>query len=255
MQEAKIKEISLIAGFFLLLAIVFSLAIFFSRNKFEGQTLEAKAEGESGQLICMPIDDAGEITNDKFRFNRMVVINHTGQPVNIWIQDNFCDFQGVFPSPGFRCDNFIRRRFETIEPNVGKSFSIEIPCNKIGQLDIARNGAPGAGPDCFNTADNQVWQGGVAFTIKANVCQVVPTEIPKATATPKPTATATPVPPTERPVPTATSTPVPPTGTPVPTATPTPTVVKVLPVTGFSVEKLLGIGAAGIALTILSLII
>jgi len=59
-----------------------------------------------------------------------------------------------------------------------KIIAIDIPCEKIGQLDVSKDKDhyeyvgidPNTIPDCFNTIDNQVWQGGIAFTIKANTC-------------------------------------------------------------------------------------
>ncbi|HUV72350.1 MAG TPA: hypothetical protein VMW25_05045 [Clostridia bacterium] len=217
--------------------------------------VSAESLGE-GKLICMPADEQSNITNEKYRFNKIKVINKTGQPVTIWVQENLCDFQGEFPGPGFRCDNFVRRFKETIppDPNAARVFVINVPCNKIGQLDVAQDDeAMGSlTPDCFNTADNRVWEGGIAFTVATNVC---PTKVPP-TVTPIPAiATATPRPPT-------------PTATPTTkvvekaiTATPTPTpkkVVKkvvVLPVTGFNGEALLLVGAAGVLLKIISMML
>ncbi len=261
MQEPVLKDVLEIIGLFGLLLTLLFLTVSLTKEKLSPETPVAKAMEGEGELVCMPIDNLGNITNEKHQFNRMIVINHTGKPVDILIQENLCNFEGILPSPGFRCDNFIKKSSERIEPNVGKTFEQPIPCNMIGQLDIFQDDQRMGSltPDCFNTVDNRVWEGGVAFTIKANICQekVVPTKAVKPTATPKPAATATPIPPTNTPVPTTTSTPVPPTGTPVPTATatPTPQAAKVLPVTGFPMERLLALGGAGLILTIISLLI
>jgi hypothetical protein len=241
---------------------VFLVAIFLSIYGIYTRP-NVKAEGDivDGKLICMPLDDSGNITNEKYKFKRIIVRNFTGQPVKVWVQTNFCDFNGTFPGEGYRCDNFEERRYETIPHNAGQTFSIEVPCNKIGQLDVAAEETSNV--KCFNTAVNHDWVDGVAFTVTTNPT-ACPTAVPtkKPTTTPVPTKVPTKVPtatPTMTLTPTATVTPKP-TSTPTPTSTLTPTPtpkivikeIEVLPKTGTSLESVFAMAAFGIALKILS---
>jgi len=125
----------------------------------------ATEEGIAGKLVCMPIDDAGNITNEKYKYNRIKVINRTGKDVPVWIQDNFCDYVSQ-PSAGYQCNTYHNRWNDTVGNETSKIFPIDVPCNKTGQLDLARDNADG--PACYNTADNREWQGGMAFTVKSN---------------------------------------------------------------------------------------
>lgn len=130
----------------------------------------------SGRLICMPIDDQGNITNERYRFNRIKVKNETNQSIQIKIQENLCPYQAGQPGGGYRCDSYHRTYPLIIEPGRETIVSIDVPCEKIGQLDVSKDKDhyayigvdPNTIPDCFNTIDNRVWQGGIAFTIKAN---------------------------------------------------------------------------------------
>jgi len=214
------------------------------------------------KLVCMPVDDNGNITNEKYQFARLKVVNNTSEPVEIWIQKNYCDQNGSLPAEGYRCDNFESRTQETILPNSGKTFSLEEKCGQIGQLDIASQQPEIA--QCFNTEINNFWVEGIAFTIKAfEPCPTVsPTPLP--TSEPTPTATLTPVPtatitPTATPTPTPTATPTP-TITPSPQPTPTPEIVKivkevevkVLPKTGGETGGLFLSGALGFILRLIA---
>jgi len=130
----------------------------------------------SGRLICMPIDDQGNITNERYRFNRIKVRNETNQSIQIKIQENLCPYQAGQPSGGYRCDNYTRAYPLVVNSGQETIISLDIPCEKIGQLDVSKDKDhyahigvdPNTIPDCFNTIDNQVWQGGIAFTVKAN---------------------------------------------------------------------------------------
>lgn len=214
------------------------------------------------KLVCMPVDDNGNITNEKYRFARLKVVNNTAKPVEIWVQKNYCDWSGGAPEEGYRCDNFESRFTETILPNSGKTFSLEEKCGKVGQLDIASQQPEMA--QCFNTEINNFWVEGIAFTIKAfEPCPTAsPTPLP--TREPTPTATLTPVPtatitPTVTPTPTPTLTPMP-TVTPSPQPTPTPEIVKivkevevkVLPKTGGGTGGLFLSGALGFILRLIA---
>ncbi len=168
-------------------------------------------EGIAGKLVCMPIDDDGNLTNNKYSYNRIKVINRTGKDVPVWIQDNFCQYTSQ-PSGGYQCNQYHKRWNDTVGNNSSKIFTMTVPCNKTGQLDLARDNAEG--PACYNSVDNREWQGGMAFTVKSN-----------GTACPIPTPTATL---TLTPTPTAA---VAPSSTPTPTRTPTPTVTPRLSVT------------------------
>ncbi len=133
------------------------------------QDIRDHAAGEN-QLVCMPIDDSGNITAEKYRYNRIKVTNNTGGNVIIWIQENLCDYKGTMPSAGYRCDNYHRRYNDTVGPGQSKIYSMDVPCGKIGQLDIAQDDAQMGTyvPDCYNTTDQQIWSGGISFTIKAD---------------------------------------------------------------------------------------
>ncbi len=130
----------------------------------------------SGRLTCMPIDDQGNITNEKYRYHRIKVKNEANQDIQIKVHENLCPYQAGQPSEGYRCDNYQRAYPLIIRPGQEIVVSLDVPCEKIGQLDVykdkdyyTRIGVdPNTIPDCFNTANNQVWQGGIAFTIKAN---------------------------------------------------------------------------------------
>jgi len=130
----------------------------------------------SGRLICMPIDDQGNITNEKYRFNRIKVKSEANQNIQIKVQENLCPYQAGQPSEGYRCDNYQSAYPLIIGPGQEIVVSLDVPCEKIGQLDVSKDRDyyasigvdPNTIPDCFNTAVNRVWDGGVAFTIKAN---------------------------------------------------------------------------------------
>ncbi len=130
----------------------------------------------SGRLICMPIDDQGNVTNERYRFNRIKVKNETNQSIQIKIQENLCPYQAGQPSGSYRCDNYHQAYPLVVNSGQETIISLDIPCEKIGQLDVSKDKDhyahigvdPNTIPDCFNTIDNQVWQGGTAFTIKAN---------------------------------------------------------------------------------------
>lgn len=147
-----------------------------------------KGATSSGKLICMPLDDNGNITNDKYHHDRMLIKNETDQDIQIKIQQNLCPYQeqNLELGPGYRCDDFVsanpyivRAGTQVIIPSPDTASWLPadwIPCQKVGQLDVQKDKDhyqhigvdPNTIPDCFNTVDNRVWEGGVAFTIKAN---------------------------------------------------------------------------------------
>lgn len=191
----------------ILFVLSLPLAVYLVKQR---QEIRMRAGGEN-QLVCMPIDDAGNLTNEKYRYNRIKVINNTNEQVILWIQDNICDYIES-PGPGDKCDNYARRYSDTLPPTGSKIYTINVPCNKTGQLDIAQDDDQMGQytPDCYNTVDENIWQGGIAFTIHSRSCQATPT--PTLTPLPTPTGTVTPSP-TPSPTPTGTITPSPtPTG-------------------------------------------
>ncbi len=158
----------------------------------------------SGNLICMPVDDNGNITNDKYKYDRMLIKNETGKEVQVKIQTNLCPYEGEDPQPDYKCEDYnatypykISAGQQVIVPNSGTaswspSFPLDwIPCQNIGQLDVQKDKDhyehigvnPDTIPDCYNTVDEQVWQGGVAFTVKANPCEVPSLECSSLTLT------------------------------------------------------------------------
>ncbi len=157
------KILAPLAVFLLLVSI--PVAVFLVKQR---QEIREKAVGE-GQLVCMPIDDAGNLTNEKYQYNRIKVINNTSSQAAIWVQENLCPYQGQPPSPGYQCNQYANRYPNRLSAGQSKIYSIDVPNCQIGQLDIAQDDeAVGPGPDCFNTVDDRIWEGGIAFTIKAN---------------------------------------------------------------------------------------
>ncbi len=133
-----------------------------------GMQVTKKATDElsyDGKLVCMPVDDEGNLTNEKYRYNRIMVINKTGSDVPVWVQDNICEYKNS-PSDGYECNDYHNRWNDTVANNSSKIFSVDVPCNKTVQLDLARDNSNG--PACYNTSDEKVWEGGMAFTIKSN---------------------------------------------------------------------------------------
>lgn len=199
----------------------------------------------SDKLVCMPVTPEGWIANEKYKYNQIRVTNNTPKKVILWIQENLCDFEGILPSPGYRCDQYVRRSNDTISPGEAKTYSIHVPCGKIGQLDVAQdNEEVGAGnPDCYNSVDNQAWQGGIAFTVFANVCPTLAV-VPTAMVAQKPSPVTSPQP---------SNTPI-----PRPSAQPTPVALRVvkelahLPITGVGLGGIVGFGGLGLAARFLS---
>ena len=226
-RRINLKLVGIILGILLILTSM-PIAIYLVKQR---QEIREAALGE-GHLVCMPIDENGNITNEKHKYNRIKVINNTDTNVILWIQDNICDYEES-PSPGYQCNNYARRYNDTIYINESKIYTIDVPCWKTGQLDVAQDDDQMGTytPDCYNTVDGEIWQGGIAFTVHSRPCEVTPTptQIPTPTPTviPTPTPTPTPTPeptPTPTPTPTVTLTPTPtPSITPTPTFSPTPT--------------------------------
>jgi len=188
-------------------------ALFFNSNS--KKSPEVFELAPQGKLTCMPIDDQGNITNEKYRYNRMKVINLTGENRQVWVQWNQCSPNEIIHNSDgtIECRKYAKREPYIVGPGGENAqiFTIDVACESTGQLDI---GSDDSKSPCFNSVDNGDWQGGVAFTIKTNSQScVLPTATPTTTPTPSPSLTATP-----SPSPTPTTTP-----TPTPTASPTPT--------------------------------
>ncbi|PIS15198.1 hypothetical protein COT63_01240 [Candidatus Shapirobacteria bacterium CG09_land_8_20_14_0_10_38_17] len=162
----------ILLAFFILAGIVGGIYLVQQRQQLKGKATV------SGRLICMPLDDQGNITNEKYRYHRIKVKNETNQNIQIKVQENLCPYEPGQPVSGYRCDNYSQAYPLIVDAGQEKIIAIDIPCEKIGQLDVSKDKDhyeyvgidPNTIPDCFNTIDNQVWQGGIAFTIKANTC-------------------------------------------------------------------------------------
>jgi len=190
-------------------------ALFFNSNS--KKSPEVFELAPQGKLTCMPIDDQGNITNEKYRYNRMKVINLTGENRQVWVQWNQCSPNEIIHNSDgtIECRKYAKREPYIVGPGGENAqiFTIDVACESTGQLDI---GADDSKSPCFNSVDNVDWQGGVAFTIKTNSQScVLPTATPTITPTPSPSPSPTVTP---SPSPTPTTSP-----TPTPTASPTPT--------------------------------
>lgn len=184
-SSPKKSRLKVLAGALTLFLVLISipLAVFLVQKN---QQIEEKAAGE-GKLVCMPLDNKGNLTNEKYKYNRIKVINNTNRQVAIWIQENLCPYQGTAPAPGYQCNQYAKRYPNNLSSGQSKIYSINVPNCQIGQLDVAQDDeAMGTyGPDCYNTVDQQIWGGGIAFTIKANsqcAPQTTPTPTPPITA-------------------------------------------------------------------------
>ncbi len=178
-----------LAALLILAAIPLTLTLVKQR-----QEIRKEAVGEN-QLICMPIDDQGNLTNEKYDYNRIKVINNTSEEVILWVQENLCDYQADL-SPSYRCNQYHNRYSDTIDPQERKIYTLDVPCNKTGQLDVAQDDEQMGTytPDCYNTVDKKIWQGGIAFTIYSRACDLTPSPTPTPTGIITPTPTPTPTP-------------------------------------------------------------
>jgi len=166
----KTKKPLLIGGaiLILILGLVGGTVQLFKSQKL---SLVQKAAQWEGKLVCMPVDDSENLTNEKYKYSRIKVINNTAVAIPVWIQENECPIQENL-SPGYVCNDYKSRRNDTVGAGESKVYSMEVSCQKIGQLDIKRDND--LSPQCFNTIDNREWDGGIAFTIKANTSPCCP---------------------------------------------------------------------------------
>jgi len=169
-KSKKLKIIFVILGlFFIFISII--AAVYLVR-----QRQEIRKEAVEQRLVCMPIDEAGNIINEKYRYDRMKVINQTDKEIQIKVQENFCPYEGIEPQTLYRCDQFAKAYPLKIIPGEERIIKMDVPCQKIGQLDISKDKDhyqhigvnPNTIPDCFNTTDGRIWEGGIAFTLKSN---------------------------------------------------------------------------------------
>ncbi len=158
----------------------------------------SSSSGSGGKLICMPWN-GNQMVNEKYNQNQIKVVNNDSKDVQVWVQTNICN-KNLYDEVTNK-EGYIQNSNGTIECRVHKSrhpyiiyagdekvFSLEVPCEKIGQLDVSRDNdhyankeAPAT--DCFNTTDNNVWSGGVAFVVKDNRQEACP---PESEPTPAP---------------------------------------------------------------------
>lgn len=189
----------------LLVAIPSAVYLVLQRQEVRKNADEEKNQtglgANEGQLICMPIDDQGNITNNKYRYNRIKVINNTNQDARLWNQRNFCDYENN-PRDPYRCDHYGNYDLDVIPKGKEEIFSVQPECNQTGQLDLRRcetsageisecqnNGLP----ECYNTADSQEWEGGIAFTIYSRpACELTPSPTPSVTPPVSPSPSITP---------------------------------------------------------------
>jgi len=169
-KSKKLKIIFTVLGlFFIVISILAGIYLVKQRQ-------EIRKEAAEQHLVCMPIDDMGNVTNEKYRYDRMKVINQTDEEIQIKVQENFCLYEGSEPQAPYRCDQFAKAYPLRIAPGKEIIVKMDVPCQKIGQLDISKDKDhyqhigvdPNTIPDCFNTIDNRIWEGGIAFTLKAN---------------------------------------------------------------------------------------
>ncbi len=173
-----------------ILKYFFAALVFFIGGFFVSiQLNSAPAEAASGRLICMPVDENGNITNDKYSYDRMLVKNETNEDIQIVLQTNLCDYQEGAVKEGYECNEFEERLPYPIKAGEAKIIPSSqttdirhhiapnwVSCMKTGQLDIFVDDDhyrsigvdPNTIPDCYNTVDNREWEGGIAYTIKEN---------------------------------------------------------------------------------------
>lgn len=185
------------------------------------QEIRQHASGNTGQLLCVPV---GGITA-KYNSDSIQVTNISNGPVTLKAQQNLCDYTGQgSPLPnGTECKNFVSVQTDTLAQGESKTYRVNVPACKYGQLDIYEGSPPSfvASPDgCYTDTNNTYWSGGLAFTLKANTTGY-PNNCPVNTPTPTSASGATPTPTGITSTPAVTNTPVPsPTETPFPTPTP-----------------------------------
>lgn len=169
---------------------------------------------EGGQLVCQP---QGGMAN-KFNSDTLVIKNNKSAPVNIWVQENVCNYEdGLQIGESYHCDTMVERYPNTLQPGEERSYRRDAKSCKVVQIDANTDGDDKSG--CY-TPDGNPWDGGLAFTIKANSNCAEPTNTPKPTKPPRPTNTPKPTNPPRNP-----------TSTPTPSACVTPR-----PVTNIKVE-------------------
>lgn len=208
----------------LLILITIPIAIILVLQR---QEVRKKAEGTNDKIICV-------VNGDRYNSDSIRVINNTSSQTNHQVKRRFCRLDPPAPTPkpqlplqfGYECNGYddpgAGDQNQTVNANSDRTFTINIPNCMIGQLDIT-------GCECSDLNCTQTkWEGGLAYTMQANITnyneetgtcpQITPTITPTVPITP-PTGT-----PTRTPTPPVTGTRTPtPTSTPTGTLTPTPT--------------------------------
>lgn len=214
--------IILVATLLILITIPIAIILVLQR-----QEIRKKAEGTTDKIICV-------VNGDRYSSDSIRVINNTGSQTNHQVKRRFCSLDPPAPTPkpqlplkfGYECNGYddpgAGDQNQTVNANSERTFTINIPNCMIGQLDIT-------GCECSDLNCTQTkWEGGLAYTMKANTTTYneLTGECPQITPTITITLTITPTVPITPPTGTPTRTPTPPvtsTRTPTPTTTNTPT--------------------------------
>lgn len=248
--------IILVATLLILITIPIAIILVLQR-----QEIRKKAEGTTDKIICV-------VNGDRYSSDSIRVINNTGSQTNHQVKRRFCSLDPPAPTPkpqlplkfGYECNGYddpgAGDQNQTVNANSERTFTINIPNCMIGQLDIT-------GCECSDLNCTQTkWEGGLAYTMKANTTTYneLTGECPQITPTITITPTGTPIntpTPSNTPPPGSTSTPTPtptPTGTltPTPTSPPgsTPTNTPVPPVSGNLGPTILTILGGGLLLLV-----
>ena len=167
-SKPKLPVKPILLGFVSVLIIgAVALTVYFlQKGKFP---LFFKAQ-QSGQLVCEPVVPD---TANGGCYKSIKATNNTTSPVHIVWQYNFCSL----PVPATACplpictdQNTLKKSEEVIGAGESKTYTISVPCEFYGQLDIYQNksGFPGE-PQCTHpdgTPWNSATPGGpaIAFT-------------------------------------------------------------------------------------------
>lgn len=189
----------LLFGFLFMIAVASAVFGLYMTQK-GGFSLFNKA-AEQGKLICMPIDTSGNAIDNSVGYNRIKVINNTGETVHVQWGHTFCPVSQWTSTPPPICKDNQSIYAEVLAPGAEKIFEMNVACETYGQLDVWQNPDTSFNPiteknqringaECFNSLKNAFWntayEGGpsIAYTFAKNeqACSAV---------TPTPTIPAT----------------------------------------------------------------